>query len=162
MVLAPTLALLIVTVACGDSAAQPRASGSTATASTPTTLLPPTAFVDAVRTRDLDALVATFADDIALYSPILEEPFVGRARVSRLFGVLVDVFGEIAITDEIATPGRFVLGFTTSVGDEALHVVDLLTFDADGLIKTFVVTTRLLAGTQALATAVAPHLAAIG
>jgi hypothetical protein len=138
--------LCMLVMACGEDS-----SGSTGA-------LRPTAFRDAVATRDLDALLATLADDVELYSPVLIEPFVGYTRVSRLFGVLVDVFEEIEITDDYEAEGRYALSFTARVGSEDIRIVDLLRFDDEGKIKEIIVTARPLAGIQALAAAVAPHL----
>jgi len=121
----------------------------------------PKTFADAVRAGDLEAMQAVFADDIELYSPVLADPFIGRDRVERLFAVLVDTFEDIEVTDEISSSDRFVLAFTARVEGEPIQVVDLLSFDDEGRIATFVVTARPLAGIQALGAAVAPHLAEI-
>lgn len=155
------LGVLMTMTACGDSNDRASAERSQASRHTPTTLAP-RAFADAVRARDLDALTATFADDIQLFSPVLAEPFVGRARVSRLFGVLVTTFQAIHITHEFTADRRFALSFRTRVGTEPIQIVDLLDFDETGHIKTFTVMARPLAGLQALAAAVSPHLAEIG
>jgi hypothetical protein len=122
----------------------------------------PSAFADAVRAGDLNAIAATFADDIELYSPVLAEPFAGRDRVERLFAVLVDTLDDIEILDEAQSSSRFILFFDARVNGEPIQVVDLLSFNQQGKIETLVVTTRPMAGTQALAEAVAPNLADIG
>ena len=153
------LALVTIMTACGDTTDGNRSQGSGPTS---TTTLAPQAFANAVRARDLDALTATFADNIQLYSPVLTDPFVGRARVTRLFGVLIDVFQDIRITHEFVAPGRYALSFHARVGSEPIQIVDLLEFDRTGRIETFTVTGRPLAGVQALAAAVAPHLPSIG
>ena len=141
-------AIALLAVACGsDSPSAANTQG-----------LPPTAFRDAVAANDLDALLATLADDIELYSPVLKEPFVGYDRVSRLFGVLIDVFEDIEITDDYQAEGRYALSFTARVGTEDIRIVDLLRFNEEGKITEFIVTARPLAGIQALAAAVAPHL----
>lgn len=54
------------------------------------------------------------------------------------------------------------LAFTAGVGGQSIQMVDLLSFDDDGRIETFVVTARPLAGIRALGAAVAPHLDEIG
>ena len=133
-----------------------RASG------TPSTTLSPEAFADAVRDHDLRALTATFAEDIELHSPVLPDPFVGKARVDRLFAVLIETFEDIEITHELASPGHFALSFRARIGSEPIQIVDLLDFDDSGRIKRFTVTARPLDGINALAVAVAPHLAEIG
>jgi hypothetical protein len=151
------LVLVMIMAACSSTdAAGSRASGTTSTT------LGPAAFADAVRANDLEALTATFAEDIELYSPVLAEPFVGRERVSRLFGVLIETFDDIRITHELDSTGTFVLSFHARVGAEPIQIVDLLDFDESGHIETFTVTARPLAGVNALAAAVAPRLAEIG
>lgn len=134
------------------------ACGGDASSADEVPTLPPTAFRDAVEARDLDAIIATFADDIRLYSPVLPDPFVGRERVARLFGVLIKVFEDIRIGDEFDAEGRYVLTFDARIGTEEVFVADLLRFDETGRIAEFVVTMRPLPGILALAAAVAPHL----
>ena len=159
LALTATVALtLSAAAACSDD----RGPQDAGPAEPTTTTMAPNTFADAVRTGDLEAIQAAFADNIELYSPVLPDPFVGRDRVERLFAVLVDTFEDIEITDEISSPDRFMLAFTARVDGEPIQVVDLLSFDDDGRIDTFVVTARPLAGIQALGTAVAPHLGEIG
>jgi hypothetical protein len=158
LALIATVALTLpAAAACGDDGGSQEAGLAESTATT----LAPDAFADAVRAGDLEAMQAAFADDIELYSPVLSDPFVGRDRVERLFAVLVATFADIEVTDEISSPDRFVLAFTARVDEEPIQVVDLLSFDDEGRIATFVVAARPLAGIQALGAAVAPHLAEI-
>lgn len=158
LALMTTVALTLpAAAACGDDGGSQEAAPAESTVTT----LAPDAFADAVRAGDLGAMQTAFADDIELYSPVLSDPFVGRGRVERLFAVLVDTFEDIEVTDEISSPDGFVLAFTARVEGEPIHVVDLLSFDDEGRIATFVVTARPLAGIQALGAAVAPHLAEI-
>lgn len=127
----------------------------------PPEVLPPTAFPDAVRAGDAEAIIATFADDIVFDSPILAEPFVGRAVVGRLFVVLVETFDDVTIREEIHAPGQVVLWFAATVDGTPIEIIDLLTLDDTGHVTHFVATTRLLDGTNALTAAIAPHLAEI-
>jgi hypothetical protein len=158
--LAVAASVTCTTTSCSDGSGS---AGSDPGEPAPTaTTMAPRAFADAVRAGDLQAIQATFADDIELYSPVMAEPFVGRDRVERLFTVLVDTFEDIEVLDEAESSSRFILFFDARVNGEPLQVVDLLSFDQHGKIETLVVTTRPMAGTQALAEAVAPHLAAIG
>ena len=84
-----------------------------------------------------------------------------RGQVSRLFEVLNTTFGPIQILDQFRNSRRYVLSFQTSVGAEPIHIVDIVHFDSRSHIDQFVVTARPQAGTQALAAAIAAHLAAI-
>lgn len=146
---------------CGGASDTGSRGDRSSPAATPTTLAPG-AFADAVRARDLEAIRATLAEDIELYGPVFAEPFVGRAQVGNLFGVLLQVFEGVEIIDEVVSGDRFALAFRAEVGGQPIEVVDLLSFDDDGRIETFTVTARPLDGVQALAAAVAPHLPELG
>src|SRR6266487_70257 len=53
-------------------------------------------FRDAVESRDLDALLALFTDDIVFRSPAVHAPYQGRAQVEALLravGELLEDFG---------------------------------------------------------------------
>lgn len=128
--------------------------GSSASADQP----PYAAFRDAVNTRDIDAIEALLADDIVFYTPVLADPIVGKEHVARLFRVLDEVFDEIRFVDEFAGRDRAALVFAARIDDQAVEGVDLPGFDASGHIATFRVMVRPLAGMQALAAAVGPHL----
>ena len=153
-----TIALLSFTITAGGAGAY---RGGTVPTTTESVEIPPTAFPDAVRAGDADAIADTFADDIEFFSPVLAEPFVGKDVVSRLFAVLVDTLEDPQIIEEIHTPGTLVLYFRSAVDGEPIEIVDLIKFDETGRIATFTATSRLTAGTEALGAAVAPHLAEI-
>jgi hypothetical protein len=119
--------------------------------------IPPGAFADAVRRRDLGALRDLFAEDAELHTPVVDEPVVGADNIEQIFVFLDQILDDIEITTELGGPDRYVFGFTARVGAEPLQVLDLLSLDEHGRITEFVVHTRPLAGTLALANAVDPH-----
>jgi SnoaL-like domain len=119
--------------------------------------VPPGAFAQAVRERDLSAIGHLFAEDVELHTPTHPEPIVGRDSVVPLFGVLAQIFEDIEILEELSTEDHFVLYFQTRVGGEPLQIVDLLSFDHQGRIAKFVVTARPLDGLRALAETIAPE-----
>jgi ketosteroid isomerase-like protein len=144
-----------LTTSCGDEGDARTAGGETSTSGWRGD------FANGVRTGDLRAIQATLADDVELFSPVLDEPFVGRDQVGRLFGVLLDTFEGIEILDEAESPDRFVLFFEAHVGGKPIQIVDILTFSEEGLVDRFVVTARPLESVQALAAAMAPRLGEI-
>ena len=159
--LAAGLLVVVVTItaACGGSAGD---AAPTSAARARSSRSRAAAYERAVRTEDVDGITALFARDIVLASPVLSDPFVGRPRVTRLFGVLGQTFRHIHVTGSYARRDRFVLTFAARVGAAHIEIVDLLRFDHAGRIVRFTVAARPLAGIQALAAAVAPHLAEIG
>ena len=116
------------------------------------------AFRAAVETQDRDAMVAALAPDVVLHSPITFRPFEGREAVSLLFGVLLDTFEDFRYTDELDGDGVKALVFEARVGDRLVQGLDLLRFDADGLVSDFTVMVRPLSAAMALAEAVGKGL----
>lgn len=166
LTLAVAVAVAMLVACTSDAEATGRETDSPRYSVT-TTTLSPSAFADALRIRDLNALVATFAEDIELYSPLLAEPLVGRDRVTRVFSILLtDVYDDLEIVDELEDPGSYVVSYDAVIaapeGNQSIHLVDVLMFDDQGRVETLTVTGRPLAGTQALASALAPYLAEIG
>ena len=144
------IALALAVAACGDSS-----NGSSANP-------PQAAFRDAVHARDIDGIIATLAEDIVFWTPVLDEPIEGKERVARLFHVLNEVFDEIHFVEEFSNDDRAAaLIFAARIDEQPVEGVDLLHFDAQGHIAMFKVTVRPLAGMQALAAAVGPRLGEI-
>ncbi|MBT2395784.1 nuclear transport factor 2 family protein [Streptomyces sp. ISL-100] len=129
-------------------------------------------FRAAVEREDLGALEELFADDIRLYSPVKFQPFEGKPIVMGLFGVLLRTFedfryvGEYDGTAETSADGgeapSAVLLFRTTVNGKAIHGIDLLHFDDEGLIKEFTVMVRPQSAVHALGEAVLAGLVTDG
>jgi len=119
------------------------------------------AFRRAVETRDQTALLAAFADDAVLHSPVTFTPFEGKAAIGRLLAILMEVFQDFRYTDELTAPdGTKALIFRAAVRDRQVEGLDLMRFDTDGLIRDFTVMVRPRSALEALLGEVAPRLAA--
>ncbi|MFE9258849.1 nuclear transport factor 2 family protein [Streptomyces sp. NPDC006879] len=129
-------------------------------------------FRAAVEQRDPAALEELFADDVRFYSPVKFTPFVGRAMVLGLFGVLLRTFTDFrylgqysgaaeTTADGSQAPSEVLLFRATAAGKE-IHGIDLLHFDDQGLIKEFTVMVRPQSAVQALGQAVFAGLVADG
>jgi len=116
------------------------------------------AFRAAVEAQDRDGMVAALAPEVVFHSPITFRPFEGREAVSTLFGVLLETFEDFRYTDEVDGDGVKALVFEARVGDRQVQGLDLLRFDADGLIADFTVMVRPLTAAMALAEAVGKGL----
>jgi hypothetical protein len=117
-------------------------------------------FRAAIERRDLDGMVATLADDVALHSPVSFKPFEGKEAVARLFEILLRTFEDFRYTDELAGEEVHALIFRARVGDRDIEGLDLIRPGPDGRIIDFTVMVRPLTGVVALAEAVGPQLAA--
>ena len=123
----------------------------------------PNAFRRAVEAHDLEAMMAAFAEDAVLHSPVTFKPFEGRAAIRPLLAILVEVFQDFHYTDELESEdGTRALVFNARVGDRDLQGLDLIRFDSDGQIRDFTVMVRPRSALEALLAEVAPRLAALG
>jgi len=115
-----------------------------------------------VEARDLEAMIAEFAESAVLHSPVTFEPFEDRAVIRQLLSILLEVFRDFRYTDELeAADGTRALVFEARVGDRDLQGVDLLRFDSSGRIRDLTVMVRPRSALEALMAAVAPRLAAL-
>src|SRR5262249_20676182 len=115
-------------------------------------------FQRAVEQGDLAALLQTLAPEVVFRSPIVYHDYRGREAVAPLLAAVMDVFSDFAYHKEyIATDGK-VLQFRTKVGELKLEGIDMLTFDAEGLITEFTVMVRPYSAAAALRAAMAAKL----
>ncbi|MFQ5351899.1 MAG: nuclear transport factor 2 family protein [Candidatus Binatia bacterium] len=117
-------------------------------------------FRQAVESGDVEAMVATFAEDAVLHSPITFVPFEGREAIARLIRILAEVLEDFHYTDQLnAEDGTVGLVFRAHVGEKKVEGLDLLRFNDEGQIRDFTVMIRPRSATEALLAVVAPRLA---
>jgi hypothetical protein len=117
-------------------------------------------FRKAVEAHDLEGMMATFAEDAVLHSPVTFKPFEGRAAIRRLLAILFEVFQDFRYTDELeAEDGTRALVFNARVGDRDLQGLDLIRFDGSGLIRDLTVMVRPRSALEALLAEVGQRLA---
>ena len=116
-------------------------------------------FREAVESGDIDALVASLAEDVVFKSPIVFKPYQGREAVGRLLRAVTTVLLDFRYVHELRGERQGALVFAARVGDRDLEGIDLLEVDADGLVQHLTVFVRPLSAAQALAAAVQAALA---
>jgi hypothetical protein len=87
---------------------------------------------------------------------------VGRETVSRLLAIVADTFEDFRYTDELEMDGGHALIFRATVAARELEGIDLLRFDADGLIADFTVMVRPMSGLVPFAQTMAEKVTAVG
>lgn len=118
-------------------------------------------FRRAVEARNLDGLMATFADDAVIHSPITFQPFEGRSAIRQLLAIILEVFEDFRYTDELeAKDGTRALVFRARVAGRDVEGLDLIRYGASGLIRDLTVMVRPRSGLEALLAQVGPRLAA--
>jgi hypothetical protein len=116
-------------------------------------------FRHAVEQHDLPALLAALAPGVVFHSPIVHHAYVGREAVAPILAAVLKTFTDFIYVDEFASPNGKVLLFRTRVGEREVEGVDVLTFDAEGLVQEFTVMVRPYSAATALREAMAALLA---
>ena len=129
--------------------------------SQPASSHPANAFRKAIEARDHAALIQTLAPDVVFHSPIVYHDYVGRDAVAPILAAVMDVFADFSYVDEFTAPDGKVLLFSTRVGERDLEGVDILKFNAAGLVREFTVMVRPYSAATALRAAMAAKLAAL-
>ena len=117
-----------------------------------------TAFRKAVEALNLDDMMAPFAEDAVLHSPITHKPFEGKAAIRQILGILLEVFQDFRYTGELDADGVKALVFRARAGERDLEGIDLIRFDAEGRIVDLTVFIRPRSAIEALLAEVAPRL----
>jgi SnoaL-like protein len=117
-------------------------------------------FRHAIEAMDVEAVVQTLAPGVVFNSPIVHKPYYGREAVGFVLAGVMRVFRDFRYVAEYASPDGHVLRFRTRVGEREVDGVDILTFNADGLIAEFSVMVRPYSAATALREAMAAELAA--
>jgi hypothetical protein len=118
----------------------------------------PHPFRAAVEAQDLDAMVATLSPDVTFWSPITFKPFEGRDAVAVVLGGVLRVFEDFHYLEELEGDNALALVFQAKVEGKDVTGVDLLRFDAGGLIKDFTVMVRPYTAATALRDAMGRQL----
>lgn len=121
----------------------------------------PHPFRRAMETSDQDALGPLLSPNVALHSPVLNKPFQGKEIVYPLLGFLRSKFEDAHYTDEFSAEGKLALVFRARIGGRRAEGVQILRFDADGLIEEITTMLRPLTAALALSEAVGPYIASM-
>jgi hypothetical protein len=109
--------------------------------------------------KDHAAVVALFADDIVLNSPIIGTKFEGREALSDLYAGLIEGFTDYRYTGEYESGDVRVLEFAGTVRGRPLQGVDIVRVNDAGQIAEMTVMIRPLSGLIAFLVGVGPHIA---
>jgi hypothetical protein len=114
---------------------------------------------DAVERRDPGVLPSIIAPDAVFRSPAVHAPQQGRDLVVSYLAAAFVVLGpELTYHDEWVREGDAVLRFTTVVDGLEVEGIDLIRWDADGLIADFTVMIRPFKALEAVIAAMAKQL----
>lgn len=113
--------------------------------------------------KDMSGLAAIVHPDATFRSPMAFKPYHSAQAVTLIISTVMTVFEDFAYHRELVSKDGLsvVLEFSARVGDKNLKGIDLISFDADGLITDFEVMVRPLNGLQALGAEMGARLAAV-
>lgn len=115
-----------------------------------------------IATRDLSDLRSIVHADAEFRSPMAFKPYRSREAVVLILSTVITIFENFEYHRAFASPDglSLVLEFSADVGGKSLKGIDMVRFDADGLIVDFEVMIRPLNGLQALGAEMGARLAA--
>ena len=108
------------------------------------------AFKEALEAHDLEAMLATLADDVVFRSPAVHTPYAGKPATSVILAAVNTVFEGFRYTRVIESGADSVLVFEAHVGDKQLEGADFIHVNEAGLIDDFRVMIRPLKGLHAV------------
>jgi 2,4-dienoyl-CoA reductase (NADPH2) len=114
-----------------------------------------------VAAQDMGALGDILHRKAVFRSPMAHTPYPSAQAVQLIIGQVMQVFENFTYHREMASADGLsvVLEFSASVQGKELKGVDLIQFDAQGLIVDFEVMVRPLSGLQALGEEMGKRLA---
>lgn len=116
---------------------------------------------DMVASKDLSGIEAIIHSDATFRSPMAFKPYQSAQAVTLLLRTVLTVFEDFTYHRQLASEDGLsvVLEFSARVGDKSLKGIDLIQFNADGLITDFEVMIRPMSGLQALGAEMGARLA---
>ena len=115
-----------------------------------------------VRTRDTSLLPSLVAADAVFTSPAVFRPQEGRDLVVAYLTAALAVLGEgFRYERTWGTEASGVLEFVSAIDGKQVHGVDIIEWDADGLIRDFTVMVRPLSALHLLVERMGERLTAM-
>ncbi|KRE38225.1 hypothetical protein ASG73_04485 [Janibacter sp. Soil728] len=108
-------------------------------------------FREAIERHDMDAAEALLSDDVVFHSPVAHKPYPGKAITNAILRAVTEVFEDFRYVRQLQDGKEEAYVFEATVNGLELTGVDFLTLDEDGKIVDFIVMTRPLKASQALA-----------
>lgn len=118
-------------------------------------------FRTAIEAKDMDAVEALLADDVVFRSPVAYAPYPGKAITNAILRSVVEVFEDFRYVRQLQDGREEAYVFEATVDGLDITGCDFLTFDEEGRIVDFMVMTRPLKASQALAARMAERFEAI-
>jgi hypothetical protein len=117
-------------------------------------------FADALASKDMSRYAQWFAEGMKLYTPVHEEPSIGREAACHILPVVFSLFENFHYPDVFTGEETHALIFRAEVNGIPLEGVDYVRTDDNGHVTEFSVTMRPLKAITALAKAIGAKMQA--
>jgi hypothetical protein len=108
------------------------------------------AFTAAMQRKNLEAMLTHMADDIILKTPLVAEPFKGKAAIRPVVEALLGLVDKFDFQEIMQGPAHVSAFFGITVGSEQLDGVDFWRLNEAGLIQEMTVLWRPLPAVMAV------------
>lgn len=115
-------------------------------------------WLECVASHDMSKLDALVAETAVFRSPFLWKPKAGKEMVKIVLSAADKVFEDFTYHRQMTDGTSWTLEFSAHIGEISLKGVDLIRFNADGLIEELEVMVRPAKGLQALAEAMVKQM----
>jgi SnoaL-like domain len=105
----------------------------------------------AMTARDLDGLLAVYADDVVFNSPVTAVQFHGKSEVAELMTHVLAGFETWQRTFVLADARQCVFGARGRIGERNVELAELIRVDSNGRVAEIVIHGHPLAGVAAIA-----------
>jgi ketosteroid isomerase-like protein len=102
------------------------------------------AFLDAMRSKNADAMLSHMADAMVLRTPLHAEPFRGKAAIRPVVDALLQVVDRFDFREILQGPAHVAVFFAITVGELTLDGMDYVRLDATGRLQELTVLWRPL------------------
>jgi SnoaL-like domain len=117
------------------------------------------AFSRAIADRNVEALIATLAPDVVLYSAVAAAPFEGRELVADTYHSVLESFEELRVVDEFESGDTHAFWWEGRMEGRFVAGADRLRVNPDGSVREITVIARPLSGSTTFLTGIGPRLA---
>ncbi len=108
------------------------------------------AFTEAMKRKDLEAMLTHMAEDVILKTPLVAEPFKGKAAIRPVVKALLEVVDAFEFIETMQGSQHVAEFFRVTVGVHELDGVDYWLLNEVGLIKEMTVLWRPLPAIAAM------------
>ncbi|HZA85250.1 MAG TPA: nuclear transport factor 2 family protein [Acidimicrobiales bacterium] len=116
-------------------------------------------FTQALAARDAEALIATLAPDVVLYSAVTKTPFEGRDVVADTYRSVLESFEEVRVVDEFESGDAHSFWWEGQIEGRYVAGADRFRLDAEGRVREVTIVGRPMSGVATFVTGIGFRLA---